>query len=152
MNLLHPYGQLSAMLFLLLFFSFLLNASFTILCENIFLFYSHVTTLSDVCSCFLILNYSVTNCIYGTFLASPVNRKTEVESPMPEQSSSILPQPPSERSETIGSDGVDSFQPIASDVTSIRDSRYVLSKMLGSSESIYNVLFLISSDVNFVLY
>ncbi|PSN41425.1 hypothetical protein C0J52_22654 [Blattella germanica] len=54
---------------------------------------------------------------------SPGSRIIETESPLPDQTSNSLPQPPSERSETIGSDGVDSFQPVTSDVNIVRDTR-----------------------------
>jgi hypothetical protein len=54
--------------------------------------------------------------------------KSEPVSPTPEQTSSgsNLPQPPSERSETIGSDSVEVYTPPAPSENTVRDARYLI--------------------------
>jgi hypothetical protein len=54
--------------------------------------------------------------------------KSEPVSPTPEQtaSGSNLPQPPSERSETIGSDSVEVYTPPAPSENTVRDARYLI--------------------------
>jgi hypothetical protein len=54
--------------------------------------------------------------------------KSEPVSPTPEQTlnSSNIPQPPSERSETIGSDSVEAYPPPPSSENTVRDARYLI--------------------------
>jgi hypothetical protein len=55
--------------------------------------------------------------------------KSEPVSPTPEQTlnSSNIPQPPSERSETIGSDSVEAYPPPpSSSENTVRDARYLI--------------------------
>lgn len=53
--------------------------------------------------------------------------KSEPVSPTPEQATGVsnLPQPPSERSETIGSDSVEVYTPPAPSENTVRDARYL---------------------------
>jgi hypothetical protein len=62
----------------------------------------------------------------GTVSASS-RVKSEPVSPTPEQATGVgnLPQPPSERSETIGSDSVEVYTPPAPSENTVRDARYL---------------------------
>lgn len=64
--------------------------------------------------------------LLGTVSASS-RVKSEPVSPTPEQATGVsnLPQPPSERSETIGSDSVEVYTPPAPSENTVRDARYL---------------------------
>jgi hypothetical protein len=64
--------------------------------------------------------------LFGSLSASS-HAKSEPVSPLPEQtvSGSNLPQPPSERSETIGSDSVEVYPPPPPSENAGRDARYL---------------------------
>lgn len=74
--------------------------------------------------------------LFGAVSASS-HAKSEPVSPLAEQTvnGSNLPQPPSERSETIGSDGVEVYPPPPLSENTVRDARYLIYFLviLGSS-------------------